>query len=81
VITSAERAIVQGLRAARIGHGMTQTQLTLALAAYGVTIRQPTLSAIENGKRGLSVGYAIAIADVLGIDLAALIPCGCTVPR
>ena len=56
------------LREARRLKGWTQQELAAALSRAGVELGEFAITRLENGKRGVSLDQAIAIAAVLGVS-------------
>jgi transcriptional regulator with XRE-family HTH domain len=52
---------------------LTQQQLADAMSASGNTMHRSAIAKIEAGDRAVSVGEAVQLAGVLGIDLAELV--------
>lgn len=61
------------LRAVREAAGMTQQHLADAMASTGNKIHRSTIGKIESGDRPVTVGEAIELAGILGVDLAGLV--------
>lgn len=61
------------LRRVREAAKLTQQQLADVLASTGNKIHRSTIGKIENGDRPVTVGEATQIAEILGVDLAALL--------
>lgn len=60
------------LRATREASGMTQQQLADAMASTGNKIHRSTIGKIESGGRPVTIGEAVQLAGILGVDLAVL---------
>lgn len=52
---------------------MTQAQLAVQMSGGGFTMHQTTIAKIEAGERPVTVGEAVALALVLGVDLTDLV--------
>src|ERR1700722_2997434 len=61
------------LRAVREASGMTQQQLADAMASTGNKIHRSTIGKIESGDRPVTIGEAVQLAGILGVDLAELV--------
>jgi transcriptional regulator with XRE-family HTH domain len=61
------------LAALRKATGLTQQQLAAAMAAGGSTMHRSAIAKIEAGDRAVSVGEAVQLAGVLGVDVAELV--------
>jgi transcriptional regulator with XRE-family HTH domain len=71
---SPEAMFAATMRDARKEHGMTQAQLSEQLRAeHGVEIDPTGILRIEKGQRSPRLGEAVAIADVLDIQLWMLV--------
>lgn len=57
----------------RVLSGLTQEAVTEAMVNRGFDFHQSTLYKIESGKRRVLVGEAVALAEVLGVPLEALV--------
>lgn len=57
------------LKKTRLKHGMTYEDV---IEASSGALVQSTISRIENGKRKLSVRYALYLSEIYGIDLKEL---------
>lgn len=69
---SADSIFARRLRAVRIQAEVTQKQLADRMAARGHKMLQSTMAKIESGERPVSIGEAVQLADVLGVDLGEL---------
>jgi transcriptional regulator with XRE-family HTH domain len=69
---SAESVFAANLRAAREAMGMTQTQLAELMTAKGFKWHQATVYKVEVGERQIQLGEALALADVVGLDVAVM---------
>jgi len=68
-----EVAFRQNAISARQQMGLSQRQVAKRMEAHGHGWHQTTLSRIEKGERGVSLGEAADLADVFGVRLADLI--------
>ena len=69
----ADSIFARRLRAIRTQAGVTQKQLADRMAARGYKMLQSTVAKIESGERPVSIGEAVQLAEVLGVDLGELI--------
>jgi transcriptional regulator with XRE-family HTH domain len=69
----ADSIFARRLRAVRNQAGVTQKQLAGRMAARGHKMLQSTVAKIESGERPVSIGEAVQLAEVLGVDLGELI--------
>ncbi|WP_426735568.1 helix-turn-helix domain-containing protein [Glutamicibacter sp. 2E12] len=60
------------VRNLRMKAGLTQTQLSKALAEYGLDMRQNTITKLEKGARPTTLKECIALAQALGMQPAEL---------
>lgn len=65
----ANRRIANNVRAARIAAGYSQRELGEMMAKFGKRMPQQVVTRIEAGKRQLSIGEGVAIAELFGTDL------------
>jgi transcriptional regulator with XRE-family HTH domain len=68
----ADSIFARRLRAVRTQAGATQKQLADRMAARGYKMLQSTVAKIESGERPVSIGEAVQLAEVLGVDLGEL---------
>jgi transcriptional regulator with XRE-family HTH domain len=61
------------LRTVRQSAGLTQLQLADRMSAAGDKMHRSAIAKIESGDRVVSVGEAVQIAGVLGVDLVELV--------
>lgn len=69
---ASDKQIGRSVRAAREAADITQVELSARMEARGVETHNSLLSQTELGRRRLYFTEALAIADSLGIDIAAL---------
>ena len=71
----AKNLIGAQVRKARFAHvpQLTQDQLSAKLAAKGVSLDRAGVAKIENGLRGVSDFELVALAEVLGVEITALL--------
>ena len=65
---AASAEIGRRVKQARLAKGMTQQQV-----ADRAAFKRPTVSYLEQGRRNLTVGSLLSLADALGIDPCDLI--------
>jgi transcriptional regulator with XRE-family HTH domain len=70
---SPDAIFARRLRAIRQGADLTQQQLAERMTATGTRMHRSGIAKIESGDRVVSVGEAIQLAAVLGVDLAELV--------
>lgn len=70
---TAEDVFSTNMRSVREMRGMTLAQLVVALAERGFRTDQPSLSRMEQGKRGVKLGEAVVISEVLAVPLADMV--------
>jgi len=68
-----ERILAQRLRGLREELGMTQKQLAERMTRRGFSIRQTTIAKIEAGQRPVRVNEAVALANILAVELGDLV--------
>lgn len=63
------------VRKGRFAHvpQLTQDQLSAKLAAKGVSLDRAAVAKVENGLRGVSDFELVAFAEVLGVEITALL--------
>lgn len=72
--TTPESVFVQRLREERSRLGLSQAEFADRLSArMGAPVYPSTITRIEKGERGVKLDEAVAMADVLGLPIAALI--------
>ncbi|PZU48441.1 MAG: hypothetical protein DI566_04195 [Microbacterium sp.] len=69
-----DRLFAEGFKTARSARGMTHPQVVDAMNELGFNFAQQTVYKIENGLRRVTIGEAIALADVIGVPLEKLLP-------
>ncbi|MGE0219663.1 helix-turn-helix domain-containing protein [Mycolicibacterium sp.] len=68
-----EENFAANLKAVRESAGLAQAALADAMAKRGFRWHQATVYKIENGERQVQLSEALAVADILGVPLTALI--------
>jgi transcriptional regulator with XRE-family HTH domain len=68
-----DAVFAQCLRAARAAAGLTQRQIADLMTGAGYQMHQTTIAKIESGERPVILGEAVALARIVGADLADLI--------
>lgn len=72
--TTPESVFVQRLREERSRIGLSQAEFAERLSArIGVPVYPSTVTRIEKGERAVKLDEAVAMADVLGLPITALI--------
>ena len=69
---STDAAFAEAIRDARTKAGMSQEDLATEMSLRSFDFHQQTVYKIESGKRKISIGEAVALADILGTPLALL---------
>lgn len=62
----------ENLKRYRDNSGLTQTELAERLSELGFAFQQPTILKVEHGKRGLRMDEALAVAEILHIEVSLL---------
>lgn len=75
-----DRQVGQNVRDLRTAMGMTQGDVVQELRARGLELAQQTIVKIEQGSRPLRLQEADLLADVLGVDVDALVSPAVTLP-
>jgi transcriptional regulator with XRE-family HTH domain len=70
---TSDEIFARRLRALRETAGLTQQQLADRMSAAGNRMHRSAVAKIESGDRMVSIGEAMQLAVVLGIDLADLV--------
>lgn len=69
-----ESNFIEQMKRLRDARGMTQTDLARQLnTEYGLPFHQPTVQRIESGERPVRLNEAHAIAEVLEVDVSAMV--------
>ena len=71
--SQAEVAFGQQVRAARIAAGASQADIAVAMTAIGWRLTSSQVAKLERAERPVSVGEALALADVLGVSFYRLV--------
>ncbi len=72
---SSELHFAQKVRSLRAVRGLSQKRLAGILSERsGITLDPTAITRIETGDRVIRLGEAVAIADALGVPLAAMLP-------
>ena len=71
--SQAEVAFGQQVRAARIAAGASQADIAVAMTAIGWRLTSSQVAKQERAERPVSVGEALALADVLGVSFYRLV--------
>lgn len=61
------------IRVVREAQGMSQQDVADQVADHGVRWHQTTVAKVEAGERELRLSEAVAVADVLGVEVAVLV--------
>lgn len=67
-----DKQFAEGVKRARLQAKMTQEQLTQAMVDRGFGFYQATMYKVESGARRVTVGEAIALAQILGTSVESL---------
>jgi transcriptional regulator with XRE-family HTH domain len=70
--TDFNKQVGASLQRHRKAAGWSQADIANQLTLRGLSFQQPTVLKVERGSRPLKFEEAVAIADILGIDLAVL---------
>src|SRR5690349_265492 len=70
---SVDDLFAENFRRRREDRGISQAAVAEAMAKAGFSFHQQTVGSIENGSRRVRIGEAVALAEILGIDLAVLL--------
>jgi transcriptional regulator with XRE-family HTH domain len=68
-----DAVLARRLRELRETARLTQRQLADRMTGAGYQMHQTTIAKIEAGQRPVIVGEAVALARIIGVDLAALV--------
>ena len=68
-----ERIFAQRLRGCRDELGMTQQQVADRMTRQGFSMKQTTIAKIEAGQRPVRINEAVALANILGLQLVDLV--------
>ena len=71
--SQAEVAFGQQVRAARIAAGASQADIAVAMTAIGWRLTSSQVAKLERAERPVSVGEALALAEVLGVSFYRLV--------
>jgi transcriptional regulator with XRE-family HTH domain len=69
-VNADERAFAAVVRRARERTGWPQGRIAEAMNAQGWRWHQSTVARVESGKQAARLGEAVALAEILGIDLS-----------
>lgn len=72
-LDSIREKLVTAFRNQRIDRGWTQAELARRAKIAGLQFHQSTIGKIEKGQRSLDAAEAIALANVLGLDLTSIV--------